>query len=247
MKILALFLVSCIAFNFHTPKKPTDYGNTKVLLAYPNFDVIIYDFGPYANNFYNIEIDNGEIIYNNNYEIDTSSLVPFLDSNLFLGFRVKADTALISEDVGDYVRGKLLQIAPKNKKDKFRISYAYHEIISELYQREKHNDIDWDEWAKNSVHWEGQSDYKTLKDSVKYFFWLPEADYEGYEKIRERKLNLRDTSVIEDGEYSTEATLVYKEKPCTHFLESLILKIERIRSRKVLETKYIKIILSYGC
>lgn len=62
-----------------------------------------------------------------------------------------------------------------------------------------------------------------------------------------KKLNLRDTLVIQEGEYDDVATIVYKNRPAHFVIDDIVLKIDKYKKDLLVETKYLCIVFSYGC
>lgn len=149
----------------------------------------------------------------------------------------KTDSINVFEYVFNDLSNKVIYIQPKQKGDKVDLHYSYKEEINELYNGDE---------GYNYASWTCIDDFKPLTGN-RNFFVFNDIDYEGQEEFRQKQLKLRDTSVYSGGEIPVEATLIYKNKPCTYFITEVILKVVIKRNNKAVETKYINIVLSYGC
>ncbi len=174
-----------------------------------------------------------------------------------LSFSVKADTLRLVEDVFNDLSSVLIEIIPKNKDDRFNISYSLKEGLEEHldkkiydYQNFKSNEEYLDaikKWKKNRVHWESWTDHKYVSDSLNYYFKMPVIDLSVYEDAIKQRKGLRDTLVDFSGESDDIATVVYKNKPCYYGIERGILAIERLVAGKTKERRIISIIFTSGC
>lgn len=167
---------------------------------------------------------------------------------------VKADTFKLEEEVFYDLSNKLIQIAPNDSADHFRIFFSLKENIYEQYDYRKFASLSTEQyeeasakWGKNEVGWSAYTKYKLIKDSANYFFRFPDIDYQVYENNRKREFHLRDTLVDLSGEADNIATLVYKERACLYMLSHALLRIERYSKNKLIETKYILIEFTFGC
>ncbi|WP_196888466.1 SH3 domain-containing protein [Aureivirga sp. CE67] len=160
--------------------------------------------------------------------------------------REKNDSLQIHEFVFNDIDDKLMKITPNDKSTKVEVSFTVIESIEEQYNRHKIKREQIDEWIENRVSWNGYSEYEKVENKFN-FFRIPIIDYEGKENSRKINLKLRDTLVDLSGESMNVATLIYKGKPAIYGIGSVILKIDLTYKNGQKETKYLKIILSYGC
>ncbi|MCC6372695.1 MAG: SH3 domain-containing protein [Bacteroidia bacterium] len=163
---------------------------------------------------------------------------------------IRKDSVYLCEETFYETSNKILEITPKIAIDSVSVFYTKVESIDEQvdYRKPAVQAKNWsyETWYKNTVHWKGMEEYVRL-EKRNNFFRLPIVQYQNVEKLRKKKMALRDTLVNLSGETDNIATMVYKGKPCTYLIESVILKIILYPKNSAPETRHIKIILSYGC
>ncbi len=174
-----------------------------------------------------------------------------------LSFRVKSDTLRLVEDVFNDLSSVLIEISPKNKDDRFKISYSLKEWLGEQldkrfydYQNfksddEYHEAIE--KWQKTRVSWKSWTDNEYVPDSLNYYFKMPVINLNVYEDAIKQRMGLRDTLVDFSGESDDIATVVYKNKPCYYGIDRGLLRIERLVAGKTKERRIISIIFTSGC
>ena len=95
----------------------------------------------------------------------------------------------------------------------------------------------------NWLNYKDTTNYVQLEDSAGYYYRLPDfwKNPENKKLLEEMKIkyNLRDTSYYIPGEYDTDITLTNDHRAFTHWIGEMIIKIERARNNKIIETKYI--------
>lgn len=160
------------------------------------------------------------------------------------GHQLRNDTLFVYEYVFNSLGDKLIEVFPKTTIDSVGIYYTYGESILEIYKPA--DNVSDDDWYKNRVKWYGHEEMKRLHNKG-LFFRVPDTDYEGQEEFRQQQMELRDTMVVKEGEFEQIATLVYQDKACIYMIEKIILKIVLFKEGKEIGTKYIDVILSYGC
>lgn len=178
-----------------------------------------------------------------------TSVTHIVDSNTFY-FLPVADTLYLQEDISTQkMFGKQLSIIPlnTNKDVHFKVSVATDESLTQNLTLEKYNGEDWYEDAQLVKIWQGISNYKELSDSAVYYFKVPPVEELTNIESLKTELSLRDTLVHYSGELSFDAEYVYKEKPCLYLIEGIIIKIEKYNQEKLIETKYIRTSILYGC
>jgi len=198
---------------------------TNVKLIFPGF----------AINFHNFWVDDGSDDYGKfKYDGDTSEARLDVDDNNTWTLTAKTDTVHLSYNAINNNDNNFIEIIPKNKSDKFQISYSFKVIINEFGS------------PNYTPLWENMLPYKTIKDSSNYFFNMPmtansNADVE---KIK-KNLNLRDTThKYDDGDYGeqTETDVIYNNKLCVISDSGIIyLKIKRINGNNLKEIKFLTI------
>ncbi len=130
--------------------------------------------------------------------------------------------------------------------DQISVSYTIVESISEQFDYRKIKSEEFDNWYKNRVSWEGQEPFIELKNNLN-FFRVPKTKYEQKEILRKQNFQLKDTIVDLSGESSNVATLIYREKACTYWLNPVIIKIELQSENGIKSTSFLVVDLSYGC
>lgn len=196
--------------------------DTKVM--YKNFDVL----------FHKYETHNS--MYDNTDPYETDGLADVI---------VTKDTLTINEyGIPDDDR-ILVQLMPKHKGDQFKVYYTILREVREQYDHRRHPPFD--EWKKTMVNWKGYSQPVKLKDSAVYYYRLPHRDITKEQENVKPLLSLRDTAVIVPSEGGNYASVVYKDRPAHFELPWDMLKIERYRDGKLVETKYIRLIIESGC
>jgi len=157
----------------------------------------------------------------------------------------KRDTLFYFEYVFNDLSEKLLQIIPEQEGDRIEVFFTRNEIITEQYDRKGGSDFDWEKWAKERVSWQGNAGFEKV-EGKNDFFRIPGVQWDLYEKRLKKRMGLRDTMVIIEGEYDDVATVVYKEKVCGYSIDRVIIKVVVHRGGKQI-VRYLDVGLSYGC
>lgn len=220
-----------------------DDETTYTCVSFPGFDIFIDSFFVY------------EMRVNSYSDWDTNHFsIDYVDENVCL--LAKNDTLWLNSAVAEDVSNKTIQFNLHNPTEKVKISYSVQQHLEEQYDPSRfwngYPDPEarrcaYEEWDFNQLRWSGSTPYKTLKVSSKNTVSMPEFDWYAYEEALKKKLGLRDTFINYSGESDNIATVVYKEKPCLHYLDYVLLKIERWVGDKPKDVRYLAIGFSYGC
>ncbi|WP_461451884.1 hypothetical protein [Mucilaginibacter sp.] len=193
--------------------------------------IIFPDFSIRLNNIAFITYKSGNNKYTHNGDtIDTRNYKVWILST-------KSDTIHLKTDDDKGLNLGKIEIVPKNKSDRFEISYSFKlAIIAEN--------------GKNDTLWQSMMSYKKTEDSLNYFFKSPEHNYiysEEGKKINEikKRFNLRDTTFkkeADNGDYGTymDDGVIFKNQLCEiPYTTLLYLKIDRFIEDRLAETKYL--------
>lgn len=215
--------------------------STNLNIKYSDFVVTIYNYGVYEtavdyknenkpiypaqNNLISVHIDGGV----NRCYLSTPN-----------------DSILLNEWVFNDLSNKLLKITPLTKEAgvHFTVSASLNEVIRPQFPRDK---ISFDDWVKDYHEWKQMSSSKEIRDSANYYFRIPEIQTLSDFPLLKKQLALRDTLVIYEGEYDDIATIVYKNMPSHFVIDDIVLRVDKYKINTLIETKYIRIIFSYGC
>lgn len=212
-------------------------------VSFPGYDIFIDSFFVY------------EMRVNSYGDWDTNHFtIDYIDTNVCLV--ALHDTLWLNEGMDYPVDNRVVQFRPHEPNVKFKVSYSVQQSLIEQYDPKRF----WfgypdpedrrcaeEEWDFNRVKWSGASPYKTLKVSTNNTVELPEFNWHAYEVVLKKEMGLRDTMLDYSGESDNIATVVYKEKPCLHFLDYVLLKIEHWVGDKRKDVRYLVINFSYGC
>lgn len=212
--------------------------STNTNIKYSNFMVTIYNYGVYQT----------VIDYNHNnkeYYNDDRSYNVVIDGVDSCYLETNKDTLELNEWVFNDISNKIMRIIPLTaKKD---LSYK---VSASLYERIWKQQTDYSttgELSDLSDQWEGISPAVTLKDSAKNYFKIPlVSNISDFPDLKKR-LALRDTLVVIEGEYDDVATIVYKNNPCHFVIDDILFRFDVFKKGVLIETKYLKITFSYGC
>jgi hypothetical protein len=247
-----------------TPRMRPFCEELEVIEEYLNWYKVRTGYGKHTEVFYVLKEDTSEEspistnLFFPQYELsiksfenelgDTSRVSPFINDQTgeLMGFNVKTDTIYLSEGLGMYVTNNRFLIIPKDKNDRFKITYAFEQEIYEVFDdrisKRPEGSYKW-------IRWKEMTSYVQLKDSLNYFFRMP-----GWSKAQDndinalkRKYSLKDTSIVIPGEYDTVVSFTRKGKLFSINTNSIILRIDRIARGKIKDRKYIVVWYSYGC
>lgn len=234
-------------------------------LRFPEFDLILHKFyGYYVNS------EDNTLVGDYGVDLVKDSLT---DTELLVARR---DTVKLSEDLDERLNKTLLQLVPKNKDDRFKLSMAYVGHLWEYYDSILYAG-DMERYEKVYHNVRETTKYVKLTDSAQLYFratphtadMVPvvvkngkmvmersttdaemKAEEQYYtkelDKIK-RKYKLRDTLVEYPGEYTYYGNLTGNKRIYGYEYESYIIKIERYRKKKLIETKYVVVSIMYGC
>lgn len=231
-------------FIYFIPKKSTTPTNPlTTVLFYPN---------------YTVELKGFQI--STSLDLDPSL---HLNENVYYdgppAYKVNNTEIYLDEDRKSYNLKKILLIKPKNKKDKFKVSFSINQFFNEILNvTDSIRMIKYDNYKYLS--WSEFSQYQYINDSSN-FFKIPKNDETIRYKIEsdniqqlKKKYNLKDTSVtikVEGGDYEPYdigISLTKDKKLIQYGLnEFLYLKIERIVNGKIVETRFIILGPDIGC
>ncbi|MFT4679212.1 MAG: hypothetical protein ACI84C_001373 [Flavobacteriales bacterium] len=218
---------------------PLDPLKDGVVLLFPDFDLHIPNFFPAGlerlpqEGYYDY-VFWGDSAYAN---IEWSE-----DEEHALGLRAKQDTLKISEDLDNSIGDKYFVIRPHNTLDEFRLSCAIERSTYEVIDyRTQPESIDHEREV-----WKDVSPFLELRDSSLCFFVVPLENVNYSAGIKEL-YNLRDTLVIIPREYSIIAEYTRDGKLFAHWVDNVILRIQRIKPNGVTETKIVIFWLNDSC
>ena len=200
--------------------------------------VTIYNYGVYQTVIdYN---HNNKEYYNNDRSYNV--VIDGVDSCYL---ETNKDTLELNEWVFNDISNKIMRIIPLTaKKD---LSYK---VSASLYERIWKQQTDYSttgELSDLSDQWEGISPAVTLKDSAKNYFEIPlVSNISDFPDLKKR-LALRDTLVVIEGEYDDVATIVYKNNPCHFVIDDILFRFDVFKKGVLIKNKYLKITFSYGC
>ena len=216
--------------------------STNLNIKFSDYFVTIYNYGvyesviQYSNNNRPVYLDDEH----SNQKIDVNVLAV---NQCYL--MPKQDTLYLNEWVFNDLSDKMLKITP-NTKDK-DVRFKLSARLAERIWQQKPRDMDYEEWEGIADDWKGVSPSITIKDSAKYYFRIPQIQKLSDFPELQKTVNLRDTLVVIEGEYDDVATIVYKDRPAHFIVDDVILRIDKYRKETLIETKYIRIVFSYGC
>lgn len=157
----------------------------------------------------------------------------------------------LNEDVGWYIAGRDMWIESENPTDSFIVQLAVHQYISEQldYKHCDNPNFDYENWSKNAVRLEEQSDFYPLENHAGKYR-LVGAQYQGnfFEEKYIQKYQLDTCSnYIESEGGGNYATLIVDGKKCIYNVDYGILKITRLLPNGKSFDYTIQINYSYGC
>jgi hypothetical protein len=195
-------------------------------LYFSNFTINLHNFNAFNKTYgrgdFNYDGDTSQVVLNNNEEDDPT-------------ITAKKDSIGLDQDPESNLEDSFIEIIPRNKVDRFKLFYSYEVTLEELFNNttEPVND-------KNLVKWIGMTKYKQLKDSLNYFFSIPQYKFNDYvENEIKTRLNLKDSIIVYPGKPERIAALIYKRKPCVVNPNSICLRVERYVEDKRKDTKFI--------
>jgi hypothetical protein len=183
---------------------------------------------------------------------------------------VLTDTLHLSESLvmggnDNKINQTLFQIIPKIYGETYQISFCYLTSLYEMFQDRNLSEIEFEKRYKNRFFKKEHTDFVSIKDSLKLYFPLTllsdhneQAWYTNgtmsksfYDKELERiknKYSLSDTLIEFSGEGGASYATLNKDKRIFGYdTYAYLFKIDRLKDKKVLETKYIVIYIAYGC
>jgi len=198
---------------------------TKVI--FPNFSVKINN-----STFEGYRDDNNTFIYRG----DKSDKIDVGNYRMWT-LTTQKDTIHLNTDDNSGLDIGTTEILPDNPSDKFEISYSFELSIDA-------------ESGKGGVLWKNMIPYKEIKDSLNYYFNVPDQNgiYDVISsKIKEvkKKFNLKDTTFKKEADNSdygtyTEDGVIYKNQLCEiPYADIIYLKIDRFIGANLAETKYL--------
>lgn len=210
-------------------------------IKFSDFMVSIYSYGVYETV---VNYKNQESVYIDDLAETKDLNIEVLDLNRCYLMPLK-DTTVLNEWTFNDLSNKILKITP-NEKEK-DVSFKLSAQLYERIWQQMPKDMDYERWENIAQEWKGISPSVEIKDSANYYFKLPEiqnlSDYNDLYK----NLALRDTLVVIEGEYDSVATIVYNDRPSIFIIDNILLRIDKYRKEMLIETKYIRIVFSYGC
>lgn len=218
-----------------------DEPSTNLNIKYADFFVTIYNYGAYETVVNYLE-GNKPIYFEYTEKKDLDIKIDGVNQCYLIPHK---DTILLNEFVFNDLSNKILKITPtiNEKGIKFKLSARLYERIWQQWSR----DINYEKWDTLQEKWEDISPPIEIKDSANYFFKIPEIQtLSDFSQLYE-DLNLRDTLVVIEGEYDDVATIVYKNRPAHFVVDDILLRVDMYRLETLIETKYIRIVFSYGC
>ena len=240
--LLAIFSISLLhatAQGYWGNEEEANY----TCISFPGMDILIDSF-----TVYEMQLSIYDSWDTNHFTIG------YLDTSFCL-FSVN-DTLWLNQGMDYPVDKRVIQFRPHEANEKLKVSYSVHQHLEEQYDPYHFwNDYPTAEarscavleWDFNRVRWYGSTPYKTLKVSSNNTVIMPEFDWYAYEEALKKEMGLRDTFINYSGESYNIATVVYKEKPCLHYLDYVLLKIERWVGDKRKDVRCLAISFSDGC
>jgi hypothetical protein len=205
-------------------------GDTKII--FPEYSVLIHDF-----KIYDRFDENGKL----KYDIDSKEVTFNSHEGKTVALTMLQDTFHTSNNTNSSFFENKIEIIPHHKDDQFKIDFSYQVVVYQMDDAAFTNNDPKKE--KVFARWYGMTDYTTLKDSIGYFFVMPNGVYDDSFLTNDvkKKIHLRDTSIIYHREYEEVAKVIYKGKPCGINANATYLRIKRFNQNKLLETKFIRI------
>lgn len=183
---------------------------------------------------------------------------------------VLTDTLHLSESLvmggnDNKINQTLFQIIPKIDGENYQISFCYLTSLYEMFQDRNLSEIEFEKLYKNRFFKNESTDFVTIKDSTKFYFpltlladhneqaWytngtMSKSFYDKEIKRIKNKYSLSDTLIEFSGEGGASyATLTKDNRIFGYDTYAYLLKIDRLKDKKILETKYIVIYIAYGC
>ncbi|MGN6646898.1 MAG: hypothetical protein ACTHJT_10260 [Cytophaga sp.] len=165
------------------------------------------------------------------------------ESNVSKVRTIETDSIILYESMNTYDLIKHIKIVPKNAGDRFVVSLAYGQHISEVTdytnpKSEQHLD--------KHQHWFELTPYKILPDTGGIFlpigyYNITQAEEIACRTAMGKKYGLKDTSMIIPREYDITVDFVKKGRYYTYSLGALYLRVQRFTNGKLAGTRYIVI------
>lgn len=258
-------------------EKPEDSESKETRIRFKNFTLVIHDFKGYIigyNSEWEDEIgertywgqfgggsDLEQAILNDN-EIENED---YKETLISLKDTLHLSESLVMGGNDNKINKTLFQIIPKIDGENYQISFCYLTSLYEMFQYRNLSEIEFEKLYKNRFFKEESTDYFSIKDSSKFYFpltlladhneqaWytngtMSKSFYDTEIKRIKNKYSLSDTLIEFSGEGgSSYATLTKDKKIFGYDTFAYLLKINRLKDKKILETKYIVIYIAYGC
>lgn len=285
-----LFLVDSLPvdedYNSATEEEAEEKEPRETRLFYPAFEVLFYNFRGYEAD--RLEYDYGDGLRANTYTCQFGGGSDYKEAVLIYdepenedykeGLKVLKDTLHISEQLfDDRINNTLIRIMPKNKQDRFRLSFCYLSTLYEIIDNRGMSQEELDKRYKSAIRKGEKTSFFSIKDSANYYFrampYTPDmvevtvregkvvpvkqntpAQLDWEQKQWNEDLNrikqkykLRDTLVVIPGEYDITAFLTRENKLFSYGYDAFIFRIERFTNKKLIETKFIVIGIASGC
>ncbi|MFC5271628.1 hypothetical protein [Adhaeribacter terreus] len=157
--------------------EPTDEENSlkETRLKYPAFEVVIHNFKGYEPALN--ETHNGDRKYYSQFggssDYNEAELNDAEQENedYTEALIVKKDTLHISEQLfDDRINNTLIQILPKNKNDRFKLSFCYLSTLGEIIDDRKMTREEANKRYKKAARYDEQTQYYSIKDSASFYF-----------------------------------------------------------------------------
>ncbi|AWH86225.1 hypothetical protein HYN59_14390 [Flavobacterium album] len=226
-------------------------------IVYPSFEVVFHGFAGY-----DVDRKNGKL-YGDPDDVE----LRLANNGLKEALIAKKDTVMLGESPEYTTENKLLEIISKNQDDKFKVSMYYTSSLNEVFNDRGLSTKEIEKAYENADKYNEITKEIALRDSLGFFrtITLESSTDEAFEKEKKfnpgqhyydedlnrvkRKYNINDTVVLMNGgDYGDrKVTLVRKGRLFEYTYDSYIIKIERYNKGQLAETKYIEIMISYGC
>lgn len=160
------------------------------------------------------------------------------------------DTIYLYEDImTEKIFKKKIKIIPlsDDKDIHYKVYVAMDESLTQMLPLEEYHDDDAYEKSELLETWREVGPYKKVNSSKKLEFRIPSEESLLNIKDLKKQLALRDTLVTYEGELYHYANYVYKGLPTEYLVEGVVVKIEKYKKEHLIETKYLRTYITYGC
>lgn len=205
--------------------------------------------------------DLNQAIFNDN-EIENED---YKETLIILKDTLHLSESLVMGGNDNKINKTLFEIKPRTDNENYQISFCYLSSLYEMFQDRNLSEAEFEKLYGNRFFKKERTDFVAIEDSSRYYFPLTllsdhneQAWYINgtmttsfYDKEHDRikkKYSLSDTLIIFSGEGgSSYATLTNGSRIFGYDAYAYLLKVDRLKDKKIIETKYIVIYIAYGC